>query len=183
MIMAQVVGLAMLPKIAAFLMIKNPLGETIRAKLNTNPSRSGTYGMGTKLSLQQVMDVENALGLKTLRLLEIKTIIVTSVDTKLVNIERISKKNTAVMTKAYPGLIEWNSDSVCESRRSVVSHLFRNEMEVYKTLHSILQAICKTQENSLPYRCLSIDRQVDNNGRKGEPERKGNQVPHDENIS
>ena len=52
MIMAMVVGLAMLPKILAFLRIKNPLNEAIRTKLNPNPSRSRAYGMGTKLSLQ-----------------------------------------------------------------------------------------------------------------------------------
>ena len=81
MIMVLVVGLAMLPKTSAFLKIKNPLNEANRAKLNPNPPRSGAYGMGTKLSLQQAMDTESELGLKTLKLLEIETVIITLADT------------------------------------------------------------------------------------------------------
>ena len=96
------------------------------------------------------MDAESELGLKTLKLLEIETVIITPADTKLVNIERIPRKNTEIMINAYPGLIEYNSNSICESRRSVAKHLFRNVMEVYETLHATLQAICVTKENSVP---------------------------------
>ena len=59
MIMTLIVGLAMLPKKTAFLKIKNPMNKAIRAKLNPNPSITGSYGIGTKLSLRQVMDVES----------------------------------------------------------------------------------------------------------------------------
>ena len=149
--MRIIMTLATLPKTTTLSYSNKRIKEAIRAKLNPNPTRTGMYGMGEKLSLQQAMDARSGLGQKKLKLLEIDTIIITPVDTRLVNIERIAKKNTETMIEAYPGRIKCNSDRICKSRRKVARHLFRNVMEVYETLHSTLKAICVTKENTLPY--------------------------------
>lgn len=137
--------LALLPGSLAFLGGSSPIEEAIRAKLNPAPSRTGSYGMGTKLSLEQAMAVKN--GRFGVKLLEIECVIITVVDTRLAVIERIAQRNIETAVESYPVLIVCAvTERSCISRRKVGKHLFRGVIDVYSSLGSTSRALYIMEE-------------------------------------
>ena len=150
MLLKVVAGsLSLIPKVTAAVGTAY-LSETMKAKLNYKYPKSG-YAHGEKMTILKAMSAVSTLGMKTTRLVEMRSIIFTPINTAIAMIERLAQKNADTLIRANPGVIKCKGRLTCKSRRSEASTLFRQCLDVYANLYAALSALCTTEETHIPF--------------------------------
>ena len=120
-------------------------------------SYSYRYSHGEKMTTLKALGAGSTLGMKTIQLVEMSSIILTPIHTKLHMLKNLATKNMDILIRAYPGVIECKGSTTCISRRSVLQTAYRQCLDVYANLDWALSALCTVVKAHIPIEVMIIN--------------------------